>query len=121
MLSLELLCNCIKSRCTALRYSIRGLLSASGGLQTDLKSIQKLHRVKRFLAIELPLFSQIMQTRYHLKERKERNKERIFVPRIHKGALSAFRGIHHSKAQVFVDSTMKLDFAQIDSFYCRLS
>ena len=36
LLSLELLCNCIKSQCTALRCSIRGLLSASGGFQADL-------------------------------------------------------------------------------------
>ena len=35
LLSLELLCNCVKSRCTALRHSIRGLLSASGGFQVD--------------------------------------------------------------------------------------
>ena len=34
---------------------------------------QKLCRVKCLLAIELPLFSRIMQTRYHLKEFKEWN------------------------------------------------
>ena len=34
---------------------------------------QKLCRVKWFLAMELPLFSKIMQTRYHSKELSERN------------------------------------------------
>ena len=33
-----------------------------------LKYNQKLRRVEWFLAIELPLFSKSMQTRYHLKE-----------------------------------------------------
>ena len=46
----------------------------SNPLIGTLKYNQKLYREKKwFLAIELPLFSRIMQIGYHLKEFRERN------------------------------------------------
>ena len=90
----------------------------------SLKYNQKLCRVKWFLAIELSLFSKIMQTIYHSKELSKRNLiiarvvkiealvpwefEEVFWFANFRYLSKAHHSKQYSKAQVFVNSNMKL-------------